>query len=127
MKQQQILLFAALGFGAYYLTTRKAMAGTAKATPATATRPTITGAPYYTTDPTAARVGAVASLFSGITSLFSGGSSGGRVSEAGDASSSAGEVQARQYYVDNLDSFAVNPPNSYTTYTGNTGGWLDSQ
>jgi hypothetical protein len=41
----------------------------------------------------------------------------------------AGEAAAAQYYVDNKDTFAVNPPSSYTFNDGTTsgtGGYLDS-
>lgn len=123
MNNEKIIILAGLAVGAYFLATRASAAQPATRSPAASAQPTLYGNPTRSADPTAARVGAVASLIGGIANLFG----GGRVSEVGDASSSVGEAAARQYYLSNLDAFAINPPSSYQTDSGWTFPGFDSQ
>lgn len=121
MKSSDLIVLAALAAGAYLYTQR----AQARATPAAAAAPTITGRPAPTGP--AAAISGLVGLAAGIKSLFTGstGTSYGTQSEG-----NAGEAEARAYYLSNLDSFAVNPPSTYNYndgYTGGTGGWLDGQ
>lgn len=84
--------------------------------------PTLTGRPQ---DPIAKKVTGLLGLAAGIKSLFTGSTVRGTQSEG-----STGEQAAPDYYLSNLDSFAVNPPSTYSYndgFTGGTGGWLDGQ
>ncbi len=90
---KKLFILAALGLAAFVLT-RKASAATL---PAGAAIPV----------GNIAQTNPLSSLIGGISSLFSGSSSGAAAVTALDTTS-------RQYYVDNADSFAVNPPTMYS-------------
>ena len=123
MDTKKLAILFALGIAAFVVT-RKA---TAQTLPAGAVvNPSANPAP----------VSGLAGIGSAIKSLFLGGNSlatGFKSSTLGPPSPSvldggnAGESAAQQYYIDNKDSFAVNPPDQYATYTDTTGGLLDSQ
>lgn len=127
MNPKNLLMLALLGIGAYFLVTRQAKAGTAGKQPGQ----------VWSQSPAAANApGAQSPITAGlnlVNSLFSGGTAP-IIRDAGYTPAytpdSAGESAARAYYTSNQDAFAVNPPTSYMSNdgsTGGTGGWLDSR
>ena len=118
MDQKKLIILIAVGLAAFTLT-RKANATTLPATATTnkAMQPVNAGG----------IVNSLSGLASGIKSLFSTGINAAALGTGTSAAAdgTAGEAAAAQYYLDNADSFAVNPPNLYQVDSGTTTGYLD--
>lgn len=105
MNEKNILLLAALGFGAYFILTRKAAAAAARPPTGAGAAQTQHAAP--STEQT---------LISGGLSLLSQWLGKSQKTQGYDPDT-AGEAEDAAFYSNNRDLFASNPPTSYTSYT----------
>ncbi len=130
-----LIIIAALGFGAYWLTKRQATAAPAPAGQNSTLRPNQPmrpgyGAPQGQTNTIGQVAGLLNAGVNAISTLFGGAITRPPGYTPGYFPDTTGEAPAQQYYNDNRDLFAVNPPTTYMPNdgtTGGTGGWLDSQ
>lgn len=135
MKTQHIIFMAGLGLGAYFFLTKKAAAtpsgqqltGDAMVWNRATQRPGVgTSVPTFVQE-----AGAFQAVGNTVANLWNTFANPAIVRPAGYipeyVPDNAGEAAARSYYLNNQDSFAVNPPDQYQSYTGTTGGYLDSQ
>ena len=133
MSPKNLMILAALGIGAYFLTTRRAVAGTTTGQVPLPWSQSPTRAITANGQPAAGNQGLVTAGLNLFNNLISAGSAPLVRTPGfnpGYYPDTAGEVEARNYYLANPDAFAVNPPTSYQSndgFTGGTGGWLDSQ
>jgi hypothetical protein len=132
MNPKNLLILAALGVAGYYFLTRRASAAPLPAnTAGQSPYARRQGFPVTTQQSPAGRaggelagtIGAIGQLWNSITSPAITRPAGYDPTYTPDSS---GEAPARQYYIDNKDSFAVNPPDQYSTYTDQYEG-IDSR
>ena len=122
---KNLLILAAVGIAAYWFISRQAKAAgsTAANSRAFFTSPArpYAGLQSGSKYPDASSlVGAVAGLFGPKRPAY----------QSAESEGAAGESEARLYYMANLDKFAVNPPDSYSSdpvKLAPTDGWLDNQ
>ena len=122
---QNLLILAAVGIAAYWFISRQAKAAGSTAdksrsfftSPARPYAGLQSGSKYADAG---SLVGAVASIFGPKRPAY----------QSAEYEGTAGEKEARLYYMANLDKFAVNPPDSYSSdpvRLAPTDGWLDNQ
>ena len=136
MDTKKIAILAGLGIAVYYLTMRRATAAVPNGVRYVPGQPAM-GPAVMPRSPTSGNLfGALGSLFNTTPTpqtpktQYYDYQGNPAAWSAGD--SAAGEAAAQQYYIDNRDLFAANPPSGnpsdyplsgYVT----TGGWADSQ
>lgn len=135
MNPKNLIVLALLGVGAYMLTMRKASAGTMGMGNTIAKRPpTVYGqSPTAAIQPPGNNARVIDSALTALSGFFNGGNS--PIYRApgytpGYFPDNTGEAAAKNYYINNPDAFASNPPTSYVQdpqYYVSTGGYLDSQ
>lgn len=111
LTSKNLLLFGVLGIGAFwFLTQRRAVAATPAVNPITGGRQPSNGT--YAPTPANQNAAGWGQAFGAAWNLFTNPSK--NTSSPGYTPSyvpdNAGEAPARQFYLDNQDSFAVNPP-----------------